>query len=182
MEGFFTSLITSILGVLIGGLIAYKIVRWQFESQEIVQSRKNQVLLRENVGRVRKELFYNLGILTELCGVLNKSNTSRTDILDWGMVYVESFSFFSFKHLSNSYLHPMLPTILEKEIFESYSELETLIHCYKKILKTYNFSLSVYGSQEEAANEFDSLKMNINQVRNKLETGIKKIEDFRLAN
>uniref|UniRef100_UPI001F2F4682 hypothetical protein n=1 Tax=Paenibacillus alkalitolerans TaxID=2799335 RepID=UPI001F2F4682 len=180
---FLKDLCINILGVLIGGLIAYRIARWQFEANETFESRKNQTLLRENINRITEELRKNLGIIIELKGVLNKNENSKNDILhilEWGMTYVDSFSFFSFKHLSNSYLSTLLPTSLERYIFDSYNELENLKNWYKQTSKAHSFYLGFQGSQEAANNEFSTIKMNINQIRNKLESNIKQIEEFKV--
>jgi len=170
----------NIFGVIIGGLIAYKIARWKFEANEILESRNNKVLLRENIDRIRIELKKNLGIVIELKGVLDKSNNSRVEILEWGKTYVDSFSFFAFKHLSNSHLNTFLPTSLERYIFDSYNELENLKIWYKQTSKAHNFYLGFQGSQEAANNEFSTIKTKLNQIRNKLESNIKQIEEFKV--
>lgn len=63
----------NILSIIIGGWIAYRLTRWQFEANEEKASRNNHVLLRENLGRIREELKKNAGIVSELTNVLDKA-------------------------------------------------------------------------------------------------------------
>ncbi|HZG86690.1 hypothetical protein [Paenibacillus sp.] len=174
-------LFINILSVIIGGLIAYRIARWEHDANDSFEGRKNQVLLRENISRIREELRKNLGIVTALSGILNKSKVARTDLLDWGMTYVESISFFTFQHFSSSRLNTCLPTSLERYIFNSYNELDSLSSWYRQAAKGYDFYAGLQGSQEdEASKEYEMIKKKIDQTIHNLESNLKQIEEFKV--
>lgn len=178
MMDFIKDLGVHILGVSIGGLIAYTIARWQFEANEIVLNRKRQVLLKENVHRIHEELKKNLEIIMELKRVLHQSSNPGVDVLEWGAAYVDSFSFFSFNHLSGSSFHVLLPAPLEKCIFESYSELERLQNRYRQTIRAHHYSLESHGAQETENLDVTNMKAAINEVMGKLETNINEIKGF----
>lgn len=165
------------LAVIVGGLIVFNIARWPFAANEISAMRNNEVLLRENIARIRKELRNNLKIVSELNRPHDQRERSKADF-KWEKNDVNSISFFSFNYLINSGLNTMLPTPLESYIFESYNELEKLSNLYKTAFKADNLYAEAQALQEAANNEL--LSVEINQIRTRLEAYIKKIEEFNL--
>lgn len=158
-----------ILGIIVGGLIVYRIVRWQFEDDEITVSRKNRLLLKENIRRVHAELKSNKDRLIELKGILHNSNPPTVETLEGGTAFVEACSFFAFHHLRSSSLYMLLPAPLEIYVYESYSRLERFQDSYKQTVRARpNLQESGIPRVEAALNE----------LIHTLETNLKQMDDF----
>lgn len=89
-----------VLGIIIGGWVLYKFISWRSENNEIKQAQKNQLMLKENINRIRDELKHNVGIIRELTGVFETSHNPKYDGLELGKSVVDSFLFISFKKIS----------------------------------------------------------------------------------
>lgn len=153
----------NILAIIVGGLIVIRIARWRDEAHELSVNRNHEVLLKENVDRIRKELRKNLETVIKLNRVLGKG--SKVDILEGERADANTISFFSFHYLMNSQLIAQLPTPLESYIFEAYKELENV--------------RTLYQSIPAADDHYETIRKDIEQIRTRLETSIKKIEEFR---
>lgn len=81
---------------------------------------------------------------------------------------------FSYRHFLNSNVHGMLPTRLEKDIFESYSELDNLVQMFKKAANANR----VYGngSPGHADSEYHLLKKRVSETKVKLEHHLEMLE------
>jgi hypothetical protein len=158
-----------ILGIIVGGLIVYRIVRWQFEDDEITVSRKNRLLLKENIRRVHAELKRNLDRMIELKGILHNNNPLSVETLDWGKAYVEANSFFAFQHLRNSSLYMLLPAPLEIYLYDSYSRLEEFQNGYK-------LTVMAYPNMQESC--VPKMEAALNELIHSLETNLKQMDDF----
>lgn len=158
-----------ILGIIIGGLIAYRIVRWQFEDDEVTVSRKNRLLLKENIRRIHAELKSNLDRMIKLKGILHSNNPLTVETLEGGTAYVEANSFFAFHHLRSSSLYMLLPAPLEIYVYESYSQLERFQNSYRLTVRVLPNALESSVPKMEAA---------LNELIHTLETNLKQMGDF----
>lgn len=158
-----------ILGIIVGGLIAYQIVRWRFEDDEIKVSRKNRLLLKENISRIHAELKSNLYRMIELKGTLHNNNPLTGEALEEGTAYVEANSFFAFDHLRSSSLYMLLPAPLEIYVYESYSRLEWFQNSYK---------LTVRAHPPMQESKISTMVEALHELIHTLETNLKQMEDF----
>ncbi len=158
-----------ILGIIVGGLIAYRIVRWQFEDDEIRVSRKNRLLLKENIRRIHAELKSNLDRMIELKGIFHHHNPLTVEALEGGTAYVEANSFFAFHHLRSSSLYMLLPAPLEIYVYDSYSRLERFQNSYKQTVR-------VHPNMQESS--IPRVEADLNELIHTLETNLKQMSDF----
>ncbi|MFM9329305.1 hypothetical protein [Paenibacillus mesotrionivorans] len=158
-----------ILGIIVGGLIAYRIVRWQFEDDEIRVSRKNRLLLTENIRRIHAELKSNLDRMIELKGIFHHHNPLTVEALEGGTAYVEANSFFAFHHLRSSSLYMLLPAPLEIYVYDSYSRLEWFQN---------NYRLTVRGLPNALESSVPKMEADLNELIHTLETNLKQMSDF----
>lgn len=158
-----------ILGIIVGGLIAYRIVRWQFEDDEIRVSRKNRLLLTENIRRIHAELKSNLERMIELKGIFHHHNPLTVEALEGGTAYVEANSFFAFHHLRSSSLYMLLPAPLEIYVYDSYSRLEWFQN---------NYRLTVRGLPNALESSVPKMEADLNELIHTLETNLKQMSDF----
>jgi len=173
-------LLTDIFGVTIGGLIAFFIARWQLKRQSSIEEKKKIENLKVIFDRIKKELEKNKGILVDLKGKFRKSNNARKDLWNWGLTYVNSLRFHSYYNLINTGLETLLPKDIEKDIYSAYQSLEDIMHWTKQAVVGHDFYQGFNASDNDSNNEFETIKMNINQTIVELEKILNRIKEYEI--
>ncbi len=109
-------LVSTFYGVLLGGLAALAVVRWQLSEERKTREGHDKEFLTFLVEHVNREITKNTRTLEDLIEACQQSVKARTEIWDWAATIVGAFTSEAHNDLYRTGLQRYLPASFEERI------------------------------------------------------------------
>lgn len=165
--------IVTFFSILLGGLVAFWIAKWQVSKQNTATILREKELLSKLFGRVKIELQNNRNRVKQLQEALGDSKNIRVDILEWAITIIDSFSSNAYAALTNLGLQRNLPQSVELTLYNSYDMINNLAHMVKQTLAEIRFFWGYGGGNEKSDILYENIKNFSQTVLEYLENAVK---------
>ncbi len=171
------SFLATMLGVLVGVPVALGLDRFRQREEDTKRrdrEHNEQIkMLTVLVDRIALELSHNIETTQKLAEALSSAGKSRTDLWEWAITIVESFSLESTDEYNRSGLREYLPSELDDGLFHSNYDLRRLHNCVTQAAKKHIF-LHGYKADIEGAK---AMLRELRDVNRKAEELLRKTRD-----
>ena len=162
-------LLVTTVGVLLGGLGALALARWQLRHQSASERRRTEAHLASSLEWLRLELRENEELAAELRRVFARGSTPRADLLRWAGSIAEALAFDAQANLIRSGYHRQLPTERERSILTTYQTTIALRNMLRQAEPAVDFYVNCCGEEQAAQRLVEELRVQTERAAAELE-------------
>jgi hypothetical protein len=151
-------LLVTTIGVLLGGLGAVALARWQVRHQSASERRRRKDHIASSLEWLRLELGENQELVTELRRVFERGSTPRADLLRWAGSIAGALAFDAQADLIRSGYHRELPADRERSILTTYQTTSALRNMLRQAEPAVDFYVNCCGEEEAARRLVEELR------------------------
>lgn len=150
LGSFWPELIANTIGVLLGGIGALALARWQMRRQSAEQRERNREHLKAVLDWVRLELHENQELIEELQRVLRRDQPTRSDLLRWAATIAQALTLDAHAELVRGGHHRRLPAEVESQLLKAYQATSALRNSLRQAEPAVDFYVGCCGEEEAA--------------------------------
>lgn len=154
-------LVVNTVGVLLGGLGALGLARWQLIRQSSAERERTREHLKAVMDWTRLELEGNLELIRELERVFQRDRAGRPDLLRWAATIAEALSLDAHAEVVRGGHHRRLPAEVEAQLLKSFQATTALRNALRQAGPAVAFYVSCCGEEDSAERVVGELEMRI---------------------
>lgn len=179
LASFWPELIANTVGVMLGGVGALALARWQLQRQSSVERQRSGEHLKAVLDWLRLELNENLELINELQRVFQRDRTPRTDLLRWAATIAQALTLDAHAELVRGGHHRRLPAEIETQLFRAYQATSSLRNALRQAEPAVEFYVGCCGEEESAQRLVDDLEERVTVGHEEVSRSRKLIEDLQ---
>lgn len=148
--GLWPELVVNAVGVLLGGIGALALARWQMLRKSAEERERSREHLKAVLDWVRLELHENEELIDELQRVLRRDRAGRADLLRWAATIAQALSLDAHAELLRGGHHRRLPAEAEAQIFRGYQAMSSLRNALRQAEPAVSFYVGCCGEEDTA--------------------------------
>lgn len=157
-------LVANTVGVLLGGVGALALARWQLRRQSSEERERSQEHLKAVLDWVRLEQNENVELIEEIRRVFQRDRAARSDLLRWAATIAQALTLDAHAELVRGGHHRRLPAEVESQVFRAYHATSALKNALRQAEPAVEFYVACCG-EEEAAQRL------VGELEERIETG-----------
>ena len=143
-------LVANTVGVLLGGIGALALARWQLGRQSSEERERSREHLKAVLDWVRLELHDNQELVEEIRRVFRRDRAARADLLRWAATIAQALTLDAHAELVRGGHHRRLPAEVESQVFRGYQATSALRNALRQAEPAVNFYVGCCGEEEAA--------------------------------
>lgn len=143
-------LVVNAVGVLLGGIGALGLARWQMRRQSSAERERSREHLKAVLDWVRLELQENEELIEELQRVFRRDRAGRADLLRWAATIAQALTLEAHAELLRGGHHRRLPADVESQLFRAYQATSALRNGLRQAEPAVGFYVGCCGEEETA--------------------------------
>lgn len=143
-------LVANTVGVLLGGIGALALARWQLRRQSSEERERNREHLKAVLDWVRLEQNENEELIEEIRRVFQRDRAARPDLLRWAATIAQALTLDAHAELVRGGHHRRLPAEVERQVFRAYHATSTLRNALRQAEPAVQFYVACCGEEEAA--------------------------------
>lgn len=165
LPGLWPDLISNTVGVLLGGVGALALARWQVSRKSAEERERSREHLKAVLDWLRLELHENQELIEELRRVFGRSRAARADLLRWAATIAQSLTLEAQAELVRGGHHRRLPAEVEKHLFHAYQATSALRNALRQAEPAVTFYVACCGEEDAAQRLMADLDERIGTAR-----------------
>lgn len=157
-------LVANTVGVLLGGIGALALARWQLRRQSSEERERSREHLKSVLDWVRLEQQENQELIEEIRRVFERDRAGRADLLRWAATIAQALTLEAHSELVRGGHHRRLPAEVESQVFRAYQATSALKNALRQAEPAVEFYVGCCG-EEEAAQRL------VRELEERIETG-----------
>lgn len=145
-----TELLVNAVAVLLGGIGALALARWQMKRESAAEKQRSREHLASNLEWLWLELSENEELIAELRRVFARGSTPRMDLLRWAGSIAEAIAFDAQAALIRSGYHREVSPDTEREILRTYQVVTELRNMLRQAEPAVEFYVNCCGEESSA--------------------------------
>lgn len=158
-------LVANTVGVLLGGIGALALARWQLRRQSSEERARSREHLKAVLDWVRLELHENQELIEEIERVFRRDRAARGDLLRWAATIAQAFTLDAHAELVRGGHHRRLPAEVESQLFRSYQATNALRNALRQAEPAVEFYVGCCGEEESAERLVGELQERVAAAR-----------------
>lgn len=158
-------LVVNTVGVLLGGVGAIGLARWQMRRQSSEERERSREHLKSVLDWARLELDENLELINELQRVFQRDRAGRADLLRWAATIAEALTLEAHSELVRGGHHRRLPAELESQLLRGYQATSSLRNALRQAEPAVTFYVGCCGEEDSAQRLVIELEERIQTAR-----------------
>lgn len=143
-------LVANTIGVLLGGVGALALARWQLRRQSSEEKERSREHLKAVLDWLRLELHENEELIQELRRVFLRDRAPRADLLRWAATIAQALTLEAHAELVRGGHHRRLPAEVESQLFRAYQATSSLRNALRQAEPAVEFYVGCCGEEESA--------------------------------
>lgn len=143
-------LLVNTVGVLLGGVGALALARWQLRRQSSEERERSREHVNAVLDWARLELDENLELIDELQRVFERDRAARSDLLRWAATIAEALRLEAHSELVRGGHHRRLPAAVESQFLRGYQATSALRNALRQAEPAVNFYIGCCGEEDSA--------------------------------
>lgn len=165
MVALWPELVVNTVGVLLGGVGALGLARWQMRRQSSAERERSREHLKSVLDWARLELDENLELIDELQRVFQRDRAGRADLLRWAATIAEALTLEAHAELVHGGHHRRLPADLESQLLRGYQATSALRNALRQAEPAVTFYVGCCGEEDSAQRLVIELEERIETAR-----------------
>lgn len=165
LVGLWPELVVNTVGVLLGGVGALGLARWQMRRQTWAERERSREHLKAVLDWARLEITENLDLIAELQRVFQRDRAGRADLLRWAATIAEALSLEAHAELVRGGHHRRLPAELESQLLRGYQAISALRNALRQAEPAVGIYVSCCGEEDSARRLVEELEERIRTGR-----------------
>jgi len=179
LASFWPELVANTVGVMLGGIGALALARWQLQRQSSVERHRSGEHLKAVLDWLRLEQNENLELINELQRVFQRDRTPRTDLLRWAATIAQALTLDAHAELVRGGHHRRLPAEIETQLFRAYQATSSLRNALRQAEPAVEFYVGCCGEEESAQRLVDDLEERVTVGHQEVSRSRRLIEDLQ---
>ncbi len=165
-------LIGNTVGVLLGGIGALTLARWQLRRRSSEEKERSREHLKAVLDWVTLELHENEELIREIRRVFGRDRPTRADLLRWAATIAQALALDAHAELVRGGHHRRLPAEVESQLFRAYQATSSLRNALRQAEPAVEFYVGCCGEEEAA-------KRLVSDLEERVETGYAEVSRSR---
>lgn len=161
-------LVVNTVGVLLGGIGALGLARWQLRRQSWAERERDREHLKSVLDWARLELDENRELMDELQRVFRRDRAGRADLLRWAATIAEALSLEAHAELVRGGHHKRLPADLELQLLRGYQATSSLRNALRQAEPAVSFYVGCCGEEDSAQRLVVELEERLEAARSEV--------------
>ena len=154
-------LVANTVGVLLGGIGALALARWQLRRQSAEERERSREHLKAVLDWVRLEQHENQELIEEIRRVFQRDRAARADLLRWAATIAQALTLEAHAELVRGGHHRRLPAEVESQVFRAYQATSALKNALRQAEPAVAFYVGCCGEEEAAQRLLGELEERI---------------------